>query len=83
MIHFLPDSNAATEMPAPYAEAVARLASVRQALRIVEMMEGKPARPAHEIGFEPARPLAGEPARRCFEQRSMRTANGAAASTLR
>ena len=79
MIHFLPDSASATETPAPYAEAVARLASIRQALRIVEMMEGKPARPAEEIGFEPAWPLADEPVRRCFESRSLKTANGAAA----
>ena len=79
MIHFLPDSSAATETGAPYAEAVARLASIRQALRLVEMMEGKPVRPAREIGFEQVLPPLSEPARRCLDERSARTAGSAAA----
>ena len=40
MIHFLPESPA-TEVPGPYAEAVARLASIRQALACVEQVAGK------------------------------------------
>ncbi|MFC7536557.1 hypothetical protein ACFQPG_04165 [Sphingomonas sp. GCM10030256] len=79
MIHFLPDSATATEAPAPYAEAVARLASIRQALRIVDMIDGKPARPVEPMAFEQAWPLADEPKRRCFERRSLQVANGAAA----
>ena len=79
MIHFLPDSSNATETGAPYADAMARLASVRQALRLVEMMEGKPARPASEITFEQVLPPLSEPARRCLEERSARTAGAAAA----
>ena len=79
MIHFLPESAQPLDTPAPYAEAMARLASIRQALRIVEMVEGKPARPAEDIGFEQVWPLGDEPKRRCFEARSLRTANGAAA----
>ena len=79
MIHFLPESAQPIDTPAPYAEAVARLASVRQALRIVEMMEGKPARPAEDGVFEQVWPVPDEPVRRCFEARSLRTANGAAA----
>ena len=46
MIHFLPESpETAQEMPAtealgPYAEAVARLASIRQALACIEQYAG-------------------------------------------
>ena len=79
MIHFLPDSSSATETGAPYAEAVARLASIRQALRLVEMMEGRPARPAQEIEFEQVLPPLSDAARRCLDERSVRTAGAAAA----
>ena len=41
MIHFQPE---ATIDPAPYAEAVTRLRSVRKALALVEMFEGRPRR---------------------------------------
>ena len=42
MIHFIPESpDAAQEMPGPYAEAVARLASIRQALACVEQFSGE------------------------------------------
>jgi hypothetical protein len=79
MIHFLPDSSAVTETGAPYAEALTRLASVRQALRLVEMMEGKPARPAATIEFEQTLPPLSAPARRCLEARSACSAASAAA----
>ena len=79
MIHFIPESSA-HEVPAPYAEAVARLASIRQALACVEQVAGKhvshrdsEARLA--LGF----PAASLPAQRCFDERSARVASAAAA----
>ncbi len=83
MIHFLPDSPA-TATPAPYAEAVARLASIRQALRLVEQFEGEVRSPAIDSGdgderIAAAWPIAPEAKRRCFNARSERTANAAAA----
>ena len=83
MIHFLPESSAETQ-PAPYAEAVARLASIRQALRLVEQFEGETRSPAIETGegderIAAAWPTAPEAKRRCFAARSERTAGAAAA----
>jgi len=83
MIHFLPESPAAYA-PAPYAEAVARLASIRQALKLVEQFEGEDRRPAIETGEGDNRiaavwPTANEATRRCFNARSERTAGAAAA----
>ena len=79
MIHFLPDSTA-TEAPAPYAEAVARLASIRQALACVEQVAGKTASQRDSdarlaLGF----PGSSQPAQRCFDARSARVASAAAA----
>jgi len=83
MIHFLPESPAQTA-PAPYAEAVARLASIRQALRLVEKFEGDRTSPATSPAnvderIAAAWPTAKEAIRRCFTARSERTANAAAA----
>ena len=83
MIHFLPESPA-TDAPAPYAEAVARLASIRQALRLVEQFEGEPKGPAIDTGdgderIAAAWPTAKAATRRCFTARSERTAGAAAA----
>ncbi len=83
MIHFLPESPAANS-PAPYAEAVARLASIRQALRLVEQFESEPRGPAIDSGdgderIAAAWPTAKAPTRRCFTARSERTAGAAAA----
>ena len=80
MIHFIPESSAsANEVPGPYAEAVARLASIRHALACVEQVAGKgvshrdsEARLA--LGF----PGASPPVQRCFDARSARVANAAA-----
>lgn len=79
MIHFIPESPA-TELPGPYAEAVARLASIRAALACVEQVAGKDA--SHRdsearlaLGF----PGSNPPAQRCFEARSARVASAAAA----
>ena len=79
MIHFLPESDS-TEVPAPYAEAVARLASIRHALACVEQVAGK--EPSHRdsearlaLGFPGSTPAV----QRCFDARSARVAGGAAA----
>jgi hypothetical protein len=79
MIHFIPDSPA-TEFPGPYAEAVARLASIRQALACVEQVAGR------EVGHRDSEarlalgfPSASPPVKRCFDARSARVASAAAA----
>ena len=79
MIHFIPESSA-RELPAAYAEAVARLASIRQALACVKQVAGKhvshrdsEARLA--LGWAAASP----PAQRCFDTRSAKVASAAAA----
>ena len=79
MIHFVPESPA-REVPGPYAEAVMRLASIRQALACVEQVSGKPV--SHRdsearlaLGF----PGATAPVQRCFDARSARVASAAAA----
>ena len=79
MIHFIPESPA-SEVPGPYAEAVARLASIRHALACVEQVAGKDA--SHRdsearlaLGF----PGASAPVQRCFDARSARVASAAAA----
>ena len=76
MIHFQPESNAT---PAPYAEAVERLRSVRRALALVEMFEGRPKRDAETITFEALIPTASPAVQRCAEGRSVRAAGAAAA----
>ncbi|GLR47293.1 hypothetical protein [Sphingomonas astaxanthinifaciens] len=76
MIHFQPEQPAET---APYAEAVARLRSVRQALALVEMFEGRPRRDPATIAFEELLPLAPAPVQRCVDGRSIRAAGAAAA----
>lgn len=76
MIHFQPES---TPVPAPYAEAVERLRSVRKALALVEMFEGRPKRDPGEIGFEALVMTASPAVQRCADGRSVRTAGAAAA----
>jgi len=79
MIHFLPESPA-RELPAPYAEAVARLASIRHALACVEQVAGKDASPRDsEARLALGWPAASPPAQRCFDSRSARVANAAVA----
>jgi len=78
MIHFLPDSFA-TDNATPYNEAVARLASIRTALRVAEQVAGI------EPGAQPGSPVstawpeASEARRRCFDTRSVEAAQAAAA----
>jgi len=76
MIHFQPESNVT---PAPYAEAVERLRSVRKALALVEMFEGRPRRDPETIEFEELMPLAPPALQRCADGRSVRAAGAAAA----
>ena len=71
MLHFAPDYEP-TE-PQPYAEAVARLASIRHVLRLVDPAGGGPAGDCDEderigIGWQDA----GEARKRCFDARSGR-----------
>ncbi|GAA4033599.1 hypothetical protein GCM10022281_11860 [Sphingomonas rosea] len=76
MIHFQPEQPVES---APYSEAVARLRSVRQALALVEMFEGRPRRDPAEIAFEELLPLAPQAVQRCADHRSIRVAGTAAA----
>ena len=86
MIHFIPESDAealpadSTAAPGPYAEAVARLASIRQALACVEQFAGE--QPSHsmaEVKLAAAWPVANPARQRCYDARSARAAAGAAA----
>ena len=90
MIHFLPESfddcqplaaaprGAAT--PGPYAEAVARLSAIREALSCVEQLAGaEPSRTTAEAKLAAAWPVASPARQRAFDSRSARTAAGAAA----
>lgn len=85
MIHFIPDSAAeaidpVTAASGPYAEAVARLSSIRQALACVEHFSGEsPSETMAEAKLAAAWPVASPARQRCFTARSARTAAGAAA----
>ena len=85
MIHFICDSAIEASQPietasGPYAEAVARLSSIRQALACVEHFSGDtPSETMAEARLAAAWPVAGAARQRCFEARSSRTAAAAAA----
>lgn len=76
MIHFVPDSGA-QPVQAPYAEAIARLAGLRQALRLVEDMAGLTPSPA--VNENQVATLAGESKKAWFDARSARAVSGSAA----
>jgi hypothetical protein len=76
MIHFQPEPNVS---PAPYAEAVERLRSVRKALALVEMFEGRPKRDPEFVTFEPLFLTAPPAVQRCASGRSVQAAGVAAA----
>ena len=83
MIHFIPESPApADALPeaTPYAQAVARLASIQRALTCVSAMSGEPA-PYRDSEARLALGFQGAPesTQRAFDQRSARAAAGAAA----
>jgi hypothetical protein len=76
MIHFVPDSPS-TELKAPYAEAIARLAGLRQALKLVEGMAGLDSPPpANE---NQVATLEGEARKAWFDASSARAVAGSAA----
>ena len=75
MIHFVPDSSQPVQ--APYAEAVARLAGLRQALRLVEDMAGLP--PSAPVNENKVATLDGDARRSWFDDRSARAVAGSAA----
>lgn len=86
MIHFLPESYeestevAASATAAPYAEAVARLASIRQALACVEQYAGEALSDSMaEAKLAAAWPVTSSARQRCYDARSARTAAAAAA----
>lgn len=76
MIHFQPEQP--TEA-APYADAVNRLRSVRKALALVEMFEGRPRRDPASISFEALMPLQAQAVQACADSRSVGAAGAAAA----
>jgi hypothetical protein len=77
MLHLLADPRTDVR-PQPYAEAVARLASVRHALRLVEPFGAGPA-PDIDDALEARFADAGDARRRLFDRRSERLV-GATAS---
>jgi hypothetical protein len=86
MIHFIPESAdevselSATEALGPYAEAISRLASIRQALACVEQFSGEaPSESMAEAKLAAAWPGASVARRRVYDARSTRTAAAAAA----
>ena len=81
MIHFIPESpQTAQEMPGPYAEAISRLSSIRQALACVEQFSGEqPSESMAEAKLAAAWPGASPARQRVYEARSARTAAAAAA----
>jgi len=76
MIHFQPEQPA---LAGPYCEAVDRLRSVRKALGLVEMFEGRPRRDPDGITFEALLPLATPALQECADNRSVAAAGAAAA----
>jgi len=87
MIHFIPESSeTATEVPGPpvlgpYAEAVARLASIRQALACVEQFAGEqPSDSMAEVKLAAGWPVAPAAKQRVYDARSARIAAAAAAA---
>ena len=82
MIHFIPESpETAQEMPGPYAEAITRLASIRQALACVEQFSGEnPTDSMAEAKLAAAWPAASAAKQRVYDARSARVAAAAAAA---
>ena len=77
MLHLLAVADA-PQAPAPYAEAVARLAGIRHALRLVDPFGGGPASDLDD-DVASAWEEATDARRRCFDNRSERVIAGTAA----
>ena len=79
MLHLVPVQQA-DESPQPYSEALARLASIRHALRLVDAFGGGPASdPSDDDPVEPSWSEAGTIRARSLDIRTERTAAVAAA----
>ena len=79
MLHLIPVEQA-DESPQPYSEALARLASIRHALRLVDSFGGGPASdPAEEEPIEPSWSETGKAQARSLDIQTERTAAVAAA----
>src|SRR5690349_1662711 len=77
MLHFLPlDFEPAA---APFAEAGARLHSIRNALRLVDPFGGGPASDLSDEEIAAGWAVSTEATRRCFDARSARTIGAATA----
>ena len=83
MLHFVPVPQldaSPQSAPQPYAEALARLASIRHALRLVDPFGGGPASdPDGDEQMASAWVGASKSQNRCFDGRTSRTASAAAA----
>jgi len=77
MLHFLPQDFEPT--PAPFTEAAARLASIRNALRLVDPFGGGPASDLSDEEIAAGWAVSGEASRRCFDKRSLQTIGSATA----
>ena len=77
MLHLLPES-APAPAPQPYAEAVARLASVRHALRLVDPHGGGPAADMDDERISEAWEQSDAARRAWFDRRSGRLVSAAA-----
>jgi hypothetical protein len=79
MLHLVPVPYI-DETPQPYAEALARLAGIRHALRLVDPFGGGPASdPEDDDQMAASWSHASKSRNRCFDARTSRTANAAAA----
>ena len=79
MLHLIPVEQA-DESPQPYSEALARLASIRHALRLVDSFGGGPASdPSEEEPIAPSWSEAGKAQARALDIQTERTAAAAAA----
>ena len=68
MLHLIPQPQPA-DSPEPYAEAVARLASIRHALRLVDLHAGGPADDGDDAALGRAWAAAPAARRRSFDSR--------------
>ena len=78
MLHFLP-SEPFEDHAAPFTEAGARLASIRNALRLVDPFGGGPASDLSDEEIAAGWAVSTESSRRCFDARSARTIGAATA----
>ena len=77
MLHFVPQP--ADQFGAPFSEAGARLASIRNALRLVDPFGGGPASDLSDEEIAAGWAVSNDSVRRCFDSRSERTIGAATA----